>query len=240
MAFGIDWAAGRPSTRSLKGAGVKFVCRYLAIGKTWRTDLTRDEAQSYVKAGIDLVVVWETTAGRALGGFNAGKQDAQRADYQAKVCGQPSGRPIFFAVDFDAKPSDQDELNAYFKGVASVIGKKRTGAYGGYWVIKRLFDAGLISYGWQTYAWSGGLWDPRAKLQQYSNGRTLVGVSCDYNRSTAEDFGQWVVPKARISKARAKRYATIVRWLKHVQKYHPKARTVAGARKLYERALKRR
>ena len=53
----------------------------------------------------------------------------------------------------------------------------RTGAYGGYYVIKRAFDAGKITWGWQTYAWSGGQWDARAQFRQTSNGITAAGDS---------------------------------------------------------------
>ena len=49
----------------------------------------------------------------------------------------------------------------------------------------------MIKWGWQTYAWSGGNWDKRAQLQQYSNDRTVGGVSVDYDRSTVDFFGQW-------------------------------------------------
>lgn len=79
----------------------------------------------------------------------------------------------------------------YFKGVASVIGLKRTAAYGSYKVIKYLFDNRLISYGWQTYAWSYEQWEPRAHIRQYQNGVNLAGHEVDYNESMAADFGQW-------------------------------------------------
>ncbi len=89
----------------------------------------------------------------------------------------------------------------YYRGVASVIGLDRTGAYGGYNTIKYLFDAGVIRWGWQTYAWSsfadepGGQiylhWDPQAQLRQVKNGVLIGGVDCDLDDSMAADFGQW-------------------------------------------------
>ena len=66
----------------------------------------------------------------------------------------PAGRPIYFAVDFDAQPGDQGAVDDYFNGVASVIGHARTGAYGGYGLIARSFYDNVIAWGWQTYAWS--------------------------------------------------------------------------------------
>jgi hypothetical protein len=49
----------------------------------------------------------------------------------------------------------------------------------------------LIRWGWQTSAWSGGNWDPRAQLQQFSNSHRVGGVECDYNHGLGRDFGQW-------------------------------------------------
>ena len=83
----------------------------------------------------------------------------------------------------------QPTINAYFDGIASVIGKSRTGAYGSYYVIKRLFDGGKIAWGWQTYAWSGGNWDSRAQLRQVQNG--LENGQLDKDQAMAADFGQW-------------------------------------------------
>lgn len=186
--FGLDWAWGTISPASMHAVNAGFACRYHSWDRS--KNLSPSEAKSHTKGGIDDVVVWETTANRAAQGFSAGQSDARAAMIQASACGKPATRPIFFAVDFDATGA---QVFAYFKGVNSILGKRRTGAYGGYRVIKALFDAGLIAFGWQTYAWSGGAWDHRAHLQQYSNGHRVAGVSCDYNRSTAADFGQWRV-----------------------------------------------
>jgi hypothetical protein len=184
--FGIDWAWGTPNIPALAKAGVKFAARYLSHDTT--KNLTATQAHSLAAHGIDCVVVWETTANRATAGRSAGMADAQAASVLARRAGMPASKPIYFAVDFDATVA---QVQAYFDGVETVLGKKRTGVYGGYRVVKGLLDAGLVTYAWQTYAWSGGLWDPRAQIQQYSNGHNLGGVSCDYDRSMHADFGQW-------------------------------------------------
>lgn len=190
--FGVDYAWGRPGVAALKSAGANFACRYVSHDRTGK-NLTRDEAETLSAAGIRLVVVWETSAARALDGRAAGAADARDAAAQAAGCGMPGDRPIYFAVDFDASADQQPEIDAYFDGVASVLGRDRTGMYGGYGPVGRAFDAGKIAYGWQTYAWSGGRWDERAQLRQYSNGHTLNNVSVDYNRAVADDYGQWLV-----------------------------------------------
>ena len=71
---------------------------------------------------------------------------------------------------------------------ASVLPADRVGAYGGYHVIRGLFDQGLIQWGWQTSAWSkvsGKLhWDPRAHLQQYRHDCSGGGLTqADVNRA---------------------------------------------------------
>lgn len=190
--FGVDYAWGRPGPVALKAAGVRFACRYLSHDTTGK-NLTRSEAEILSASGISLVVVWETTAQRPLAGRAAGAQDAKDAMAQARGCGMPEDRPIYFAADWDASEAQQGLINAYLDGAASVLGRDRVGLYGGYWPVKRAFDAGKIAYGWQTYAWSGGRWDSRAQLQQYSNDERINGVGLDFDRAVADDYGQWKV-----------------------------------------------
>lgn len=183
---GIDWAWGRANIAALKKAGIHFACRYLShdAGK----NLTHAEARALSAAGIDVVVVWETTANRAQAGKQAGLTDAREAERQALACGMPASKPIYFAVDFDGTATQVAE---YFRGVNSVLGVKRTGVYGGVRVVRGLMDAHLVHYAWQTYAWSGGEVEKRAHLYQYSNGHRLAGVSCDLDRAWHSDFGGW-------------------------------------------------
>jgi hypothetical protein len=190
--FGVDYAWGRPGPAALKKAGAKFACRYLSHDTSGK-NLTRAEANVLSDAGISLVVVWESTASRALAGHAAGVADAKSAVAQAQVCGMPAGRPIYFAVDFDATAGQQSAINSYLDGAASVLGRARVGLYAGYYVVKRAFDAHKITWGWQTYAWSGGHWDSRAHIQQYSNDHTLNGVGVDHDRAVKDDYGQWRV-----------------------------------------------
>ncbi len=191
-ATGVDYSWARPSPSGLKAAGYTFAARYLSHDTTGK-NLTHAEADALWAAGVDVVANWEDSSTAALNGFSQGASDATAADAQANADGIPSGRPIYFSVDFDATPGDETAINAYFDGVVSVIGLARAGAYGGYYVIQRLFDAGKIQWGWQTYAWSGGQWDARAQVRQVQNGITAAGDSdcCDEDQAIATDFGQW-------------------------------------------------
>jgi hypothetical protein len=187
--FGVDFAWGRPSAAAMKAVGVSFVCRYLSFDTTGKS-LTAAEARAYSAAGLDLVTVWETTADRALAGEAAGEADAKLARAMATKCGQPTHRPIYFAVDLE---TTAHAVAPYFRGVAKVLGPAGAGVYGSYTVCSGLLGAHIIDYAWQTYAWSGGAWFAGAHLQQFSNGHKLDGIEVDYDRSTAPDFGQWRV-----------------------------------------------
>lgn len=173
----LDYSFARPAPADIKNQGFAGVLRYLSpnAGK----NLTASERDGLRAEGLAIGLVWEWYAGRAKEGHDAGVQDGQAALAQANALGVPASVPLFFAVDYDAPESDQPALNAYFQGVASVIGLDRTGVYGGYYIVKRLFDAGLVKAGWQTYAWSGGQWDSRAQLRQTLNGQWSGQVDFD-------------------------------------------------------------
>jgi uncharacterized protein (TIGR03382 family) len=191
-ATGVDYSFARPSPSGLYSEGYTFACRYLSPPPNGK-NLSASEAAQLWAAHVDVVANFEESATNALSGQSQGVTDAQLADSQSKAEGIPPARPIYFSVDFDAQTSDFAAIDAYFDGVASVIGIGRTGAYGGYAVIQHLFDAGKIRWGWQTYAWSNGAWDSRAQLRQVQNDITAAGDQgcCDEDQAQAADFGQW-------------------------------------------------
>jgi len=79
----------------------------------------------------------------------------------------------------------------FLRGGASVRGSARwTGPYGERDVCAAAANAGF-GYLWNTYAWSGGLWEPRAQLQQYRNGQRLGSGTVDLDRAITADYGQW-------------------------------------------------
>lgn len=195
--IGIDFAFAnpKPTPAALMAANVTFVCRYLSNDPA--KNLTAAEYAAYQSNPLDVVLVWETTANRMLGGTVAGAEDAREAESLAISIGIPGAPPLYFACDFDATPGDQIAINAYLEAAASIITKNRVGMYGGFWPLSRAFDAGLITYGWQTFAWSGGNWDSRAQLRQVQNGVTIAGVDADIDHAVADNFGQvgFSIPK---------------------------------------------
>lgn len=204
---GVDEAWARAPIPVLNAAGYHFVCRYLSYDTSGK-NLTAAEAQALTAGGESIVSNWEYAQGAALNGRAQGVKDATEAARQHAADGGPADRPIYFSVDVNVQdyapelPNDpvngRAKLGAiadYFDGVISVLGLPRTGAYGGYWLIKRLFDANLITWGWQTYAWSGSptLWDSRAQLRQIHNGVLVGGADVDQDEAETVDFGQWTV-----------------------------------------------
>lgn len=186
---GCDYSFSRPSTASLKSAGISFVCRYLSTdpGK----NLTAAEAKGLLAAGISIVVNWETTGTTAKGGYQAGLADAQAARAQATAIGVPKTVPIFYSVDWDVALDEVPEVLDYLHGLADAEGSKdRVGVYGGFVIIAAAALAGFTML-WQTYAWSGGEWEPTAQLRQVSNDQSIGGASVDLDEALSSSYGQW-------------------------------------------------
>lgn len=192
MAKILDYSFARPLATYIRDQGFTGVVRYLSPnpGK----NLTIGERDSLRAAGLSIGLVWEWYAQRPLEGLQAGVEDARAAAAQAAALGFPEYLPIYFAVDWDASEQQQGAINAYFQGVRSVFSGRKVGAYAGYYPLKRLFDAQLITHGWQTYAWSGGRWDERAQLRQTRNGQWNGSV--DFGETMSDDHGLWMVSSA--------------------------------------------
>jgi hypothetical protein len=190
--YGVDYACYRPSIATLKADGYKFVARYYSYvnSLTACKILYKDEADPLINAGLNIVGNYEFTGQEPFNGYGQGVSDATIAKDQAASAGEPTDRPVYFSLDaYTDQYTNWTEIDAYYDGVASVLGRSRTGAYGGYYTIRHLFDAAKIQWGWQTSAWSNGLWDSRAQLQQFAY--NLWGGNADEDRSSIADFGQW-------------------------------------------------
>jgi hypothetical protein len=186
---GVDYAWERPGGAALQRAGKTFAARYLSNDS--KKNISRAEADDLAAHGVSSVVVWESTAARPLSGRAAGISDAKAAVTQATAAGMPPSRPVYFAVDFDATKGQLPAVMAYLDGAASVLGRERTGVYGGIDVVKAALDGRHVRWAWQTRAWSEGHWDPRAHIRQGAT-QKIGGVSCDLNTAMTADYGQWM------------------------------------------------
>lgn len=188
---GVDYVSG-PTPAELRRAGKRFVCRYVSTPGNPK-NLTRPEVRELHANGLAVVVVFETTARRALDGRAAGRADATSARAQARALGWRRPR-IYFAVDFDTSALPDGGLSLvvdYVRGAADVLGRRRTGVYGGLRTVTACQAAGVCRYSWQTYAWSRGLWHPGVNLEQYENGVVLAGHEVDLDRAVRLRFGSW-------------------------------------------------
>jgi len=190
MALVLDYSAGRIPGEALVDAGVTAVMRYLWFPGQQHAYLTDTEAADLRAHGIGIGPIFESTANRAAEGFDAGVADAHTAVNQLDVVGAPADQVVYFTIDFDAAEEQQDEINAYFRGVASIVGVDRIGCYGGFYPLSRVLNAALSKYGWQTLGWSGGNKEARAALYQNGERMSVAGVDCDINELTGP-AGLW-------------------------------------------------
>ena len=156
MTLILDYSFARPSPTVIKTVGYSGVMRYLSHDPS--KDLSKAEAAALHAAGLDIGLVWETTANRASQGFAAGATDATSAETQAAALGYPTTAVLFYAVDYDAAPA---AVAPYFAGVASKA-RHPVGVYGS----ARVVEGTNVPYKWQATAWSGGRVSTVAHLYQ--------------------------------------------------------------------------
>lgn len=181
----VDYSFARPSPATTRKAGYVGVARYLTHLPSGKA-LSSVEAKALHDAGLAITLVWETTAGRAGAGSAAGAADARDANKLADALGVPKDVVIFYAVDFDADPSD---VAPYFHG-AKTAGGRPVGVYGSFRVVKATL-AGLADYGWQTLAWSGGKLLASAHLYQRGHATVAHPVSGTDENVVLHTFPTW-------------------------------------------------
>lgn len=193
----LDYSAGYPGAYEIKRAGYSGVIRYLKKeGSSLVKPIVKTEYDDMLAHGLDVAFVYQhLRKSRVTEGFTAGVHDAVWAFQQAESVGA-NPRAIYFAVDFDASFTQYEAIANYMLGAAQVIGHNRVGVYGKYNLISYLFNRDLITWGWQTYAWSTGhnqhpsTYNPRAHLFQQLSQVVINGISCDVNDVLRADYGQ--------------------------------------------------
>jgi hypothetical protein len=188
MAEGVDYSFARIPGAALAGAGKAFVVRYLYPDGQGGKGLDASEVNDLHAHGIQIAVVFESSAQRALSGFAAGVADAEVSEAQLAVVGLQK-IPVYFATDWSVTPAQFAAVDDYLRGAASVLGANRVGLYGGKAIIDHC-DGSTAAWLWQTYAWSAGQWNPHTNIQQYLNGQTVGGGSVDLCRNQTAEFGQ--------------------------------------------------
>jgi hypothetical protein len=179
------------------GVPISYIVRYYSGGaKTYSKDLRPDEAKALTKVGIKIVTVWEIGAnasGRAQG-LNAGAGAA----IQAARCGQPTGTPIYFAIDHDPPAAQRTVIEQYFKGIRDGLkGRHAIGVYGNRTTLDWCKAQGIVTWFWQScstltangtnqFRWPG------VNLHQVKCEDAVCNVHVDWNESDGREGGWFV------------------------------------------------
>jgi hypothetical protein len=172
---------------------IKFAIRYLGRDPRGGKDLTPTESKALKAAGMGRVVVYQPRRAFVPTSADNGRLAASQAHGDAVACGMPPTRPIYFSVDGDTRgftAAKWAPIEEFFREVQSWLTVGRTGVYGGKNTVEHLFNKKLVTWKWQTYAWSGGQWAD-VHIRQYDNENPLCGGAVDFNRSMKKDYGQW-------------------------------------------------
>jgi hypothetical protein len=160
---GIDVAWTKPDPVNTRNAGYTLVIGYMSGDPT--KNLRGPQIAAYRAAGLQVGLVWETSANRVLGGAAAGAADGAAADAQATAAGYPADCVLFFAVDFAATPAQFPVIDAYKRAFTAAT-VRPVGVYGSFAVVERFTGTPGCDYGWQTSAWSGSQLSAKAHLYQ--------------------------------------------------------------------------
>lgn len=162
----LDYSWARPSVESMQAFPAIGVMRYVGPGNGGR-DITPGEMDYLRDGGLGVGLVWESTANRALDGYDAGAYDASQATYWADRLGWP-GLPIYYACDVDVSTSQAyGVVLEYYRGTTAG-GPYPARSYGEADVLDAVHDNLGMVHGWQpaSTAWSGGRLSSHASMHQ--------------------------------------------------------------------------
>lgn len=185
MVKGIDCAAKLTArtAAAIRTGGYAFAGRYLvpnSAALAWKA-LTGAEAKAITGAGLRLLTVWETAAGRTRGGAAAGASDGAGALKCAREIGMPAGGIIYFAVDYDAQADEMAAIEAYLRAARANTGEYEIGVYGSYGVVEAMARRGACKGFWQCVAWSYGKKSAYLNVYQGWLDQKVAGISVDVN-----------------------------------------------------------
>jgi hypothetical protein len=143
-----------PYAAGLNAASITFVWRYAASGPSneWK-EIQQPEAILLGLLGINLAIVWETTANRSLSGAMAGTADGEDCKAFMLTVGLPPGLGCIVCptTDMDIAESQYDAVKAYYAAFAAALGAGyQIGCYGSGYLINKLKNDGVIVLRWET------------------------------------------------------------------------------------------
>ena len=89
----LDYSWARPSPQSIVDFPAIGVMRYVGPGNNG-SDITTGEMAALHDAGLGVGLVYESSASRALSGYDGGAYDAGQAAYYANLLGWPALAPV--------------------------------------------------------------------------------------------------------------------------------------------------
>jgi hypothetical protein len=176
LAYWLDYSAAKIQGSTIKNAGYTGVIRYIDSPGLLRVKHTSlDEYRGHLAAGLEVLLVMQTTTTASGGGFATGQDHGRRALAGADHLGYKG--PVFFTNDRPDLPNPA-AWRSYLDGAASVLGIGRVGAYG----FRNAMDAAV---GHATYFWQAGRRRdvaPHTHIWQDNNTQVTVGgITCDRN-----------------------------------------------------------
>lgn len=134
---------------TLKNNGYEYVGRYLTkVEGMMDKDLTREEADKILAAGLKIIPIYQTTADvQSYFTAEQGKIDATKANEAALNLGIPAGSTIYYAVDGDFYG---DYIIQYFQGINNelkVLGSQyKVGIYAPRRICRKIASVKLATY----------------------------------------------------------------------------------------------
>lgn len=199
IGFDADQNCSRVAEKAV-AAGASFVCRYLK-------NLTTAEVMALHDAGLAIVLIWETSADRALGGATAGVVDGTRAREMAAALGAPAGTAIYLTADFGEVVMQDAVVLGYFAAAKRVFADQaRTGIYAEGAVCQAALDQGIADF-----TWLAGGRKMRGTQAFMDSGRATIvqdvgdlqgldlGIDIDSDVAIDGDIGAWMPAASPIS-----------------------------------------
>jgi hypothetical protein len=171
----------------------KFAIRYL--NTNWK-GMFKPEAHIISDGGLMIGSAYERNGDRAGLIQKNGAPDGADAFKNAIAVGQPKNSAIYLATDYDAKPADMNNIEAYLRAADKEMPGYGIGVYGSYYVIEEMFKRGVCKHYWQTVAWSDKKISQHANIFQKAINIQENGITIDDNESYGNE-GFWsykVVP----------------------------------------------
>lgn len=154
----VDFSFARPPVNVLVANGFKTVVRYISgsgvTGGGSGKNATRAELDTYLAAGLGVMLVWEQKVAAPLAGRAQGLKDGLRSWELLRELGCPEDVPVLVAVDFDVTAANLKVVSEYVRAFAENCKPYPIGIYGDADIL--LAIGGLSRVGWvpSARAWS--------------------------------------------------------------------------------------